>query len=193
MRWWRPLLWLVLALPAAVMAWRLGTSQVTPFDLYHPTGELSLRLMILALLPGPLVEFFGANRFLRGWIAVRRNLGVAAFAYALLHLAAYILDMQAIPAMLGEIGLPGIWTGWLALALLVVPASISTDRAVRSLGRRWKHWQRLVYPALLLALAHWTLLDRAWGPALVHLAPLLLAWSLRLAARNGYRFRRRPT
>lgn len=147
--------------------------------------------MILALLPGPLTEFFGPNRFLRAWLAIRRNLGVAAFAYAALHLAAYVIDMQALSAMLAELGLPGIWTGWLALAMMAVPAAISTDRAVRRFGRRWKLLQRLVYPALLLALIHWTLLDRAWGPALVHLAPLGLAWAMRLAARNGYRFGRK--
>lgn len=190
---WRWLLWLILALPGALMAWQLGTGVINAFDLYHPTGELSLRLMILALLPGPLAEFFGPKRFLRGWMAIRRNLGVAAFIYGLLHLAAYVIDMQVLSAILGEIDLPGIWTGWLALALMAVPAAISTDRAVRTLGRRWKHLQRLVYPILLLALTHWALLDRAWGPALIHLAPLLLAWSLRLAARNGYRLRRKPT
>ena len=75
--------------------------------------------------------------------------------------------------------------------LMAVPAAISTNRAMRVLGRRWKLLQRLVYPALVFALLHWALLDRAWGPALVHLAPLGLAWSLRLAARNGYRLRRR--
>lgn len=192
MRWPRALLWLALALPALAMAWRLSTGEATAFDLYQPTGELSLRLMILAMLPGPLTEFFGPNRFLRGWIAIRRNFGVAAFAYGVLHLTAYAIDMQALAAMLGEIALPAIWTGWLALALLAVPAAISTDRAVRRLGRRWKLLQRLVYPALALALVHWALLDRAWAPALVHLAPLGLAWALRLAARNGYRFQRRP-
>lgn len=196
MRWPRLLLWVVLALPAAWLAWRLGSGEATAFDLYHPTGELSLRLLILALLPGPLAEFFGLGggfgRFLRGWLAIRRNLGVAAFAYAVLHLVAYFLDMQALSAMVAELGLPGIWTGWIALAAMAVPAGISTDRAVRALGRRWKHWQRLVYPALLLALAHWALLDRAVGPALVHIAPLVLAWSLRFAARRGYRIHRRP-
>lgn len=188
----RALVWLVLALPAAWLGWRLASGQASAFDLYHPTGEVSLRLIILALLPGPLIEFFGPNRFLRLWVAIRRYLGIAASAYGFLHLAAYVADMGTLAAMLGEIGLPGIWTGWLGLAALAVTAAISSDRAMRRLGRRWKSIQRLVYPALALALIHWALLDRAWLPALVHLAPLGLAWSLRAAARRGYRFRRRP-
>ena len=128
-------------------------------DLYHPSGEMSVRLMILALLPGPLTDALGPNRFLRGWLAIRRNLGVAAFLYALLHLVFYVLDMQLVSAMVDELAIPGIWTGW-------------------------KQLQRLVYPAFLLALIHWLLLDWAWGPALVHLAPLLVAWTLRMFMRR---------
>ncbi|MFT6608248.1 ferric reductase-like transmembrane domain-containing protein [Qipengyuania profunda] len=182
--WRRALLWLVLAIPAALMIQRFASGEALAMDLYHPSGEMSVRLMILALLPGPLTDALGPNRFLRGWLAIRRNLGVAAFLYALLHLVFYVLDMQLVSAMVGELAIPGIWTGWLALALLLVPAAISFDAAMRRLGRRWKQIQRLVYPAFLLALIHWLLLDWAWGPALVHLAPLLVAWTLRMVMRR---------
>ncbi|MGY8973649.1 MAG: ferric reductase-like transmembrane domain-containing protein [Sphingomonadales bacterium] len=182
--WRRALLWLVLAIPAALMLQRFVSGEALAMDLYHPSGEMSVRLMILALLPGPLADALGPNRFLRGWLAIRRNLGVAAFLYALLHLVFYVLDMQFLSAMVSELAIPGIWTGWLAFALLLVPAAISFDTAMRRLGRRWKQLQRLVYPAFLLALIHWLLLDWAWGPALVHLAPLLVAWTLRMAMRR---------
>ena len=180
----RALLWVALAIPAALMIQRFASGEALAMDLYHPSGEMSVRLMILALLPGPLTDALGPNRFLRGWLAIRRNLGVAAFLYALLHLVFYVLDMQLLSAMVSELAIPGIWTGWLAFALLLVPAAISFDTAMRRLGRRWKQLQRLVYPAFLLALIHWLLLDWAWGPALVHLAPLLMAWTLRMAMRR---------
>ena len=180
----RALLWVALAIPAALMIQRFASGEALAMDLYHPSGEMSVRLMILALLPGPLTDALGPNRFLRGWLAIRRNLGVAAFLYALLHLVFYVLDMQLVSAMVSELAIPGIWTGWLAFALLLVPAAISFDAAMRRLGRRWKQLQRLVYPAFLLALIHWLLLDWAWGPALVHLAPLLVAWTLRMAMRR---------
>ena len=181
--WRRALLWFVLAIPAALMVQRIASGEALAMDLYHPSGEMSVRLMILALLPGPLTDALGPNRFLRGWLAIRRNLGVAAFLYALLHLVFYVLDMQLVSAMVDELAIPGIWTGWLAFALLLVPAAISFDTAMRRLGRRWKQLQRL-YPAFLLALIHWLLLDWAWGPALVHLAPLLVAWTLRMFMRR---------
>lgn len=189
-RFTRPLLWLALALPAILMIGDLARGATLAMDLLHPSGELAVRLMIAALLAGPLAGVFGPNRFFRGWLAIRRNLGVAAFGYGLLHLAFYLADMGALAAILDELGLPAIWTGWLALALMVPPAAISFDAAMRSLGRRaWKRLQRLVYPALLLALAHWLLLDWDWQPAAVHLAPLILAWLLLIITR--YR-RRNP-
>lgn len=187
----RWLLWALLALPGLWWSVRLAGGQALAMDLYHPTGELSVRLMILALLPGPLAAYFGANRLLRGWLAIRRNLGVAAFAYAALHLAIYVIDMRTVAAMLDELTLPAIWTGWLAILCLTVPAAISFDRAVRGLGRRWQRLQLLVYPAFVLALLHWLLLGWAWLPAMIHLLPVAAAWSLRAAA--GHRSYRRRT
>lgn len=188
--WRRWLLWALLAMPAVLMVERLTSGAVPVMDLYRPSGEMSVRLMLLALLPGPLAEFFGRNRFLRGWLSIRRYLGVAAFCYALLHLVFYVIDMRLVSAMLDELGLPAIWTGWLSLAALAVPAAISFDTAMRRLGRRWQHLQWLVYPAFTLALVHWLLLGWSWAAALAHLAPLAVAWLLRLFARQGLRFSR---
>jgi sulfoxide reductase heme-binding subunit YedZ len=178
----RGLLWLLLALPAAGMIADLARGQALAMDLLRPSGEMAVRLMVLAMLPGPLTDFFGPSRFLRVWLAIRRNLGVAAFAYALLHLVLYLIDMRVPAAVLDELGLPGIWTGWLATGLMLVPAALSFDRAMRRLGRRWKQAQRLVYAAYFVSLVHWLLLDWDWLPAAIHLAPLAIAWMLRAAA-----------
>lgn len=177
-------LWLLLALPGAAMLFQLAKGHALAMDLLHPSGEMAVRLMVLAMLPGPLAAAFGAGRVLRGWLAIRRNLGVAAFGYALLHLALYLIDMGALAAVLDELGLPAIWTGWLALALLAVPAAISSTPAQRALGRAWPALQRLVYPALILTLLHWLLLDWHWQGAAFHLFPLLVAWTARFAARQ---------
>lgn len=178
-----------LTVPGVFMLRDFLSGTTLAMDLLDPSGEMAVRLMILAMLPGPLVEAFGSSRFLRGWLMVRRNLGVAAFGYALLHLLVYAVDMT-LPAMLDEALLPGISTGWLALALLIPPAAISTDAAVRALGRRWKLVQRLVYVSLILAIAHWLLLSWEWLPTVLHLAPLILAWLLRLHRRRTIVHRR---
>jgi len=181
----RLLLWLVLAIPAALMLRGLSSGETLAMDLLHPSGEMAVRLMVLALLPGPLAEVFGRSRFLCGWLAVRRNFGVAAFAYAALHLAFYAIDMRLFSAMLEELALPAIWTGWLALALMIPPAAISFDAAMRRLRRRWQQVQYLVYAALAAALVHWLLLDWEWRPTLVHFLPLAIAWGLRALHRRN--------
>ncbi len=188
----RPLFWLALALPGVIMTADLACGKVLAMDLLHPSGELAVRLMIAAMLAGPLAGIFGPNCFFRGWLAIRRNLGVAAASYAALHLVFYLIDMGVLAAIVDELALTPIWTGWLALALLIAPAVISNDAARRALGwLRWKSIQRLVYPALLLSLAHWWLLDWNWQPAAVHLVPLLAAWliliALRMRNRNSTR------
>ena len=180
------LLWFLLAVPGLWMLWSFAQQDVLAMDMLHPSGEMAIRLMILAMLAGPLSEFFGLNRFFRVWLGIRRNLGIAAFAYAMLHLLFYIFDMRTAAAMVDEMGLPGIWTGWLALALMIPPAAISFNYAMRTLGRNWKKVQRLVYLALLVGLVHWILLDWAWQPATVHLAPLVIAWILRLLGRSRH-------
>lgn len=180
----RVLFWALLALPALLMVRGYTSGEALAMDLLHPSGELSVRLMLLAMLPGPLAEVFGAGRILARWLSIRRNLGVAAFGYALLHLGFYGLDMRLFSAMIDELPLPAIWTGWLALLLMLPPALISFDRAMQRLGRRWQQLQYLVYAAMLIALLHWLLLDWVWQPAALHLLPLLIVWGLR--ARHRY-------
>lgn len=176
----RAIFWLVLALPAAGMVFATISGQETAHKLLHPSGEFSIRLMIVAMLAGPLNDAFGPNRFFRGWIAIRRNLGVAAFMYAVLHLVLYFVDLASLSKILGEFMAPAILTGWLATAFMLAAAATSFNRAVVRLGRaRWKMVQRSVYFALLLTVLHWGLLDDNFMPAIGHIVPLLLAWAAR--------------
>lgn len=174
-------LWTVLALPGAVALQGFATTpEVSPGDLLRPTGEWSARLIIIALMLTPLRHVFPANRAVRWLVRHRRAFGVAAFAYAVLHLICYILDMETVAAMLAEIGAPGIWTGWLALLCMVPPALASNDAAMRRLRENWKRVQRLAYPAAILTLAHWMLVHDGRASALVQFAPLLLLQAVRL-------------
>src|SRR3990170_8185197 len=144
-------LWALLAVPAAVILYRFATvSGIWPGDLLHSTGEWSARLIIVALMLTPLGQTFPQSRAINWLIRHRRAFGVAAFGYALLHLIFYVLDMETVAAMVAELDAPGIWTGWLALLCMAVPALISSDAAMRLLRRNWKRLQRVAYPARLL-------------------------------------------
>ena len=175
-------LWAVLAVPATVLLLRFATTpEAWAGDYLHSTGEWSARLIIAALMMTPLARLFPRAPAVRWLVRHRRAFGVAAFGYALLHLIFYVLDMQTIAAMLAEIGAPGIWTGWLALLCLLLPALTSNDTAMRALRKGWKRLQRFAYPAAVLTLAHWLLIHDGKVAALLHFAPLILLQALRIA------------
>jgi sulfoxide reductase heme-binding subunit YedZ len=68
-------------------------------DLLHPSGEWSVRLLILALMLTPLVQLFPQAQIVRWLVRRRRAFGVAAFGYAALHLLFYVLEMGTLRDM----------------------------------------------------------------------------------------------
>lgn len=180
------LFWLVLALPGAAMLHGWFTGAIETMDMLHPTGETGARLMIVAMLIGPLAGLIGSRGWLLWLLARRRALGVAAFAYALAHLVFYAIDMGSLEAMLGELPIASIWTGWLALALMLPMALTSNQAAMKALRAAWKRVQQLAYPAALLTLLHWWWVHDGATAALVHFAPLALLW-LALVLRKTFK------
>lgn len=171
-------LWLLLALPAVPMAAALmdaapgSTGQPVTEMLLHPTGEFAARFMIVAMIVSPLRMLFPKSRAILWTMQHRRSFGIAAFAYAMAHTALYIIDMETAAAILGEFLALGIWTGWIAMAVMLPLAATSNEWAVRRLGRGWSTLQRCVYPAAVATLIHWIFVHNNPGPALAHFIPL---------------------
>ncbi len=166
--------WTLLCLPALLMLRPYFFGDLIAMDMLHPTGEWSARFMIAAMVLSPLLSLLGARPWLSWLIQRRRALGVAAFAYATLHLVFYIIDMGNLDDILAEFLALGIWTGWAAMLLFVPLAVTSNDASMRALKAGWKRLQRLVYPAAVLVLVHWIFIHNNLGPALVHFIPLML-------------------
>ena len=166
--------WTLLCLPALLMLRPYFFGDLIAMDMLHPTGEWSARFMIAAMVLSPLLSLLGARPWLSWLIQRRRALGVAAFAYATLHLVFYIVDMGNLDNILAEFLALGIWTGWAAMLLFVPLAVTSNDASMRALKAGWKRLQRLVYPAAVLVLVHWIFIHNNLGPALVHFTPLML-------------------
>lgn len=176
-------LWLVLAIPALVLA-AAARPGADLEALLHPSGELAARLLIVALAVTPLVRLFPGARWV-GWLQrQRRAIGLAAFGYALLHTLLYLGAMGNLGDMLAEFAARGIWTGWVALLLMLPLALTSNAAAVRALGRAWKRLQRLIYPAALLTLLHWVWVHNGMTAALLHFVPLALLELTRLLPRD---------
>ena len=178
-------LWAALAVPAVLYVVRAtGMTAEHLEELLLPSGEMSARLLIVALAVTPLAMLLPNSGFIRWLRRQRRAIGLAAFGYGVLHLVFYLIAMGTLDAVLTELSATGIWTGWLALALLVPLALTSSNAAMRALGRNWKRVQRLAYPAALLTLAHWLTIHDGFIVALAHFAPLVILELIRILRRR---------
>jgi len=166
------LFWSVLAIPALFMIAKYLYDPVVAFDLVHPTGEFSVRLMIIAMAISPLRQLFGARAWINWLLKRRRSIGVAAFGYALLHLLFYLLDMEFWDQIVIDAMIFSIWTGYLAFVIMLTMALTSNDFAMRKLKANWKRLQRFVYAVAFLILLHWIYVDGGLRGALIHFVPL---------------------
>ena len=87
------ILWVVLALPALPMIGPLFGDDARAFHrLLHPTGEWAARFMIIGMMASGLMLLFKGQSWPRWLVHHRRDIEVAAFVYAALHTAVYVID-----------------------------------------------------------------------------------------------------
>ena len=172
--------WLLLVLPGAVLTYRYARGATFYGEYLHATGELGVRLLILAMAVTPLKAVFPGAGWVR-WLARRRRyIGVAAFGYALLHTVAYLERQAMLTAILEDAAELALMTGWIALLVMLALAATSNDAAVRRLGAGWKWLHRTVYLAAVLTFAHWILTAFDPTAAYIHLGILAALEALRL-------------
>ncbi|WP_343222438.1 protein-methionine-sulfoxide reductase heme-binding subunit MsrQ [Lysobacter sp. ISL-50] len=175
--------------PAAILAWQireefltgsggLGADPIAAIE--HRLGLWALRLLMIALAVTPLRQLTGQAALLR----FRRLLGLYAFFYASLHLAAYlILDLKGYWTQIFEeiAKRPYITVGFLAWLLLIPLAVTSTQGMMRRLGRLWGRLHQLVYVIAVLAVLHfwWLVKSDIREPALyAAILAVLLGWRM---------------
>lgn len=155
----------------------LGARPITA--LIQAMGLRAIRLLFVALAITPVRQIIRLPRLL----LIRRMVGIAAFAYAAIHLVAFAADkMFDLATVASEIVLRTYLTiGAVALTLLCALAAISTDAMIRRLGaRRWQMLQRSVYAIALIATLHFFMQSKINATEPTVMAGLLL-WLL------GYR------
>ena len=154
--------WLILFLPFVFAGIRVA--QVVWYDasalgpdpaqnLVDLFGTIALWFLCAVLFVTPVQTVIKTRWLLRQ----RRALGVACFAYALLHwlsYAGFLLEWQWQNLGQDLLNRPYIVVGFLAGLMLAVLAGTSNNASVRALGLRWRILHRLVYPAALLILIH---------------------------------------
>lgn len=162
----------LLAVPWAWLAFGYLTGRLFYGEMIHASGDWAVWCLMAAMAVSPLRGLFPRQAWTAWLLRRRRYLGVAAFAYALLHAAVYVLRQRELPVILAEALEAGLLTGWLAFAIFVPLALTSNDASVRRLGRAWKRLHRAVYAAAVLSFAHWILVAFDPTSAYVHLAVL---------------------
>ncbi len=138
----------------AARAFGFGDLGANPVQMVlHTFGKTGLNLLILTLAITPIRKQTGLN-----WlVALRRTLGLAAFAYILLHAITYAVLDQGLAwrSLLVDVAMrPYITVGFLGLVLLVPLAVTSTNAMQRRLRRRWVQLHRLVYLVGILGAVH---------------------------------------
>jgi sulfoxide reductase heme-binding subunit YedZ len=175
-----PGLWLVVR---ATMG-TLGPRQM--IEINHQAGLWAVRFLLLTLAITPL-------RHVWRWpelVFVRRTLGVAVFAYGLIHLVAYAGDLAwDIPKVISEIFARVYLTIGLMVLILLTPLALtSTNGMMRRMGGlNWRRLHHLVYPIILLAALHFFLQSKlgVTEPIVITAVAIwLLVWRL-LAAWLG--------
>ena len=132
----------------------------------HQIGLWTIRFLTIALAITPLRSVLQWQRL----ILVRRMIGVAAFAYILMHFCLFVGDQAFDLAKVASEIVSRIYLtiGFVALIGLAVLAATSTDGMVRRLGRRWRKLHRIVYAVALLGLVHYWMQSKleVWEPTI---------------------------
>jgi len=183
----KALLHLAALTPLAILAWQFWSVWQTGSDalgadpiaeVEHRTGLWALRMLMFTLAITPLRQLTGQAVLIR----FRRMLGLYAFFYASLHLAAYLaLDLRGYWTQIFEeiAKRPYITVGFLAWLLLVPLAITSTQGWIRRLKRNWGRLHKLVYVIGVLAVLHfwWLVKSDIREPALyAGILAVLLGW-----------------
>ncbi|MFB2552178.1 protein-methionine-sulfoxide reductase heme-binding subunit MsrQ [Ensifer soli] len=177
--------WLLYAVGLLPAAWgfylgatgQLPGNPVKEFE--HLLGLWGLRFLIATLAITPLRDLAGIN-----WVRYRRALGLLAFWYVLMHLAAYLLLDQYLNVgtiLVDILQRPFITIGMAGFLMLLPLAITSNNRSIRRLGRNWVRLHRLIYAIAIAGVVHFALSVKVIGAEqLVYIALVILLLGYRL-------------
>jgi sulfoxide reductase heme-binding subunit YedZ len=142
-------------LPALVLAVQYATDDLGARPVkavYLWCGIWAVRFLLLSLAVTPAKVLFAWQQI----ALVRRMLGVAALAYAFMHLCIYAASEHFRVLFVASEIVHRIYLtiGFTALCGLGVLGATSFDSYVRSMGKRWKSLQRWVFAIAVLAILH---------------------------------------
>ncbi len=178
--------WTVYILGILPAAWVIftGLQAVDPVrGIEWGLGLWAVRLLIATLFISPL-RWIGLNL-----LKFRRQLGLVAFAYVVLHFTAWLtIDMGLRWSQI----LPDLYKRWyiiigMSALLLLIPLAVTSNNAsIRKLGAKtWNRLHKLAYLATGLAMVHFLMIGKVYTvEVLTYAAILVLLLGVRIY-RNG--------
>ncbi|MEQ8284926.1 ferric reductase-like transmembrane domain-containing protein [Thalassospira sp.] len=144
-----------LLIPGAFLLWPVileGGATIPVKEAILQSGDWTIRILLITLLITPLRRITRFSKL----VQVRRQVGVAAFCYVIIHFALYAISQNLdVVRIASEIVLRIYLTiGFVALLGLAVLAATSTKSAMRKLGAKWTKLHKLVYPIAILGVVH---------------------------------------
>ena len=175
-----PALWFA----GRAMAFGLGARPLT--EAIHFSGLWTVRLLLATVAVTPLIAATRKPRL----VPMRRILGVAVFAWIIVHFGLFIADKSFDLIVVGQEIVKRIYLaiGFVALLMLAALAATSTDAAVSRMGANaWKRLHLLVYAIVLFGLVHFFMQSKADVTEPVIMAGLFLwLFLLRTPKRFGW-------
>lgn len=144
-------------------------------------GYTSVFFLVLVLALNPLRAWFPASRILRVLNKCRRELGVASFSYALLHMLSYLVKKGSIAKFLKYVFHPAIIPVlFVALPLLLALSLTSNNFSVKKLGyQEWKRLHKRIYIAEIAIFLHMILVGEALYAFLIFIPLFILQYKRR--------------
>ena len=173
-------IWSLYLMGVAIAAWVVvpGLQAIDPVrDIERGLGLWAMRILLLGLMITPL-RWVGVNA-----LRFRRQVGLVGFGLVALHLLSWlVLDMgmrwEQIAADLVKRWY--IMIGMASFLLLLPLAVTSNDRSIRWLRKSWARLHKLAYPAAILAVVHFIMVQKVWTTEILVYAAIL---AVLLAAR----------
>ena len=150
----------------------LGAEPIKALE--HALGEVALQLLVAGLAITPLRRYLGINL-----IRFRRAIGLLAFTYVSVHLAAGLVSRPAgCRAGLGRYRQAPLCHRRVHRLRADDPAGGDLQQpVVRRLGPRWRRLHRLTYPAAVLGAVHFIWLAKGFQiEPLIYLGVISRFW-----------------
>jgi DMSO/TMAO reductase YedYZ heme-binding membrane subunit len=144
-------------------------SQISPSEMVKTSGLLAITLLGVTLIIGPLSKIFPALDFLK---VHRKFWGILSVIIVFIHIALVTIFFYKFNLYkfidISNPKYPGIFSGILAVIILLLVTFTSNQKAVNSLSPgAWKAIQTTSYIALFLAIAHFYLMEQVNGTLVI--------------------------